>query len=100
MASSLVRVPAVFTRSAGAARASRSFSTVTRAGGLRPIVRAGDCECSSPTDGTARFAKVNGKEVSAPALRSLSLLDVDGARVTLGDKMAPGAVVVFLRHLG
>mmetsp|Transcript_5402 Transcript_5402/g.10148 ORF Transcript_5402/g.10148 Transcript_5402/m.10148 type:complete len:115 (+) Transcript_5402:112-456(+) len=39
--------------------------------------------------------------VTAQALRSASLLDFEGKRVTLGNAMKEGtSIVVFLRHLG
>ena len=48
----------------------------------------------------ARVATVNGKTVSAAALRAVDVLSPSGATVTLGDEVGAKGVLVLLRHLG
>lgn len=47
-----------------------------------------------------RVATVNGKTVSAAALRAVDVLSPSGATVTLGDEVGAKGVLVLLRHLG
>lgn len=91
---SLARVaPALRARASLARRAvrPRGFFTV-RAAAAPP------CECE--IDGDSRVAKVNGKDVSAAALRAVSVMDRRGATTNLGEQIGDKGVLVLLRHLG
>eukprot|EP00965_Chrysotila_dentata_P196938 6177898-Pleurochrysis_carterae.AAC.3 len=56
-----------------------------------------DCGCGTAADPLF----VNGISVTADKLRSLTLVNSKGERVTVGSQIGDGkSVVVFLRHLG
>lgn len=87
------QAPALRARASLARRAvrPRGFFTV-RAAAAPP------CECE--IDGDSRVAKVNGKDVSAAALRAVSVMDRRGATTNLGEQIGDKGVLVLLRHLG
>ena len=66
----------------------RGFFTV-RAAAAPP------CECE--IEGDSRVAKVNGKDVSAAALRNVSVMDRRGATINLGEQIGDKGVLVLLR---
>ena len=70
---------------------AQAHTTVTNAA-------APPCECE--IDGDSRVAKVNGKDVSAAALRDVSVMDRRGATTNLGEQIGDKGVLVLLRHLG
>ena len=87
------QAPALRARASLARRAvrPRGFFTV-RAAAAPP------CECE--IEGDSRVAKVNGKDVSAAALRDVSVMDRRGATTNLGEQIGDKGVLVLLRHLG
>ena len=77
-------------------RASRVRPAVTRAAASAPCELV---ECGADFS-NARAATVNGKTVSAAALRAVDVLSPSGTTVTLGDEVGAKGVLVLLRHLG
>lgn len=77
-------------------RSSRARPAVTRAAVSAPCDLV---ECGAEF-ADVRVATVNGKTVSAAALRAVDVLSPSGATVTLGDEVGAKGVLVLLRHLG
>ena len=85
------------------APALRPRASVARRG-VRPqnffTVRAAAPPCECEIEGETRVAKVNGKDVSAAALRAVSVMDRRGGTTNLGEQIGDQGVLVLLRHLG
>ena len=69
---------------------------ITRQDGVTRLSRADGAVVESET----RVAKVNGKDVSAAALRGVSVMDRRGGTTNLGEQIGDKGVLVLLRHLG
>ena len=91
------------TDSAPQATALRPSASVARRG-VRPqnffTVRAAAPPCECEIEGETRVAKVNGKDVSAAALRAVPVMDRRGGTTNLGEHIGDKGVLVLLRHLG
>ena len=102
------RVPVARSRGASSRHAivarGRSAGASVARRGVRPqnffTVRAAAPPCECEIEGETRVAKVNGKDVSAAALRAVSVMDRRGGMTNLGEQIGDKGVLVLLRHLG